>query len=398
MTNLQRLTLWVSLVLPSLLIVQRMSGWGGVALYAAATGVAVRYVPIAKWPRREPTARALALVTLVALVLLFALAYPAINTSTPGAGSDDDDAYNAGVRALFALRSPYMERTYLGNELHQLPGAFVLAAPFVLLGTSAIQNIFWLGAAFAAAARLAGVRVALRLSWLVLIASPTVAHQIVTGTGHAANTIYVAIGLIWLAWSRGSIAASLFWGVAMASRANFVLLWPLAAGWLLRHEGWRVALRSSCVSLGLFLSLTVPFYLHDPNGFGPLEAADRVTRFDQILPHAGATIVALSLAAAVSGALRPIRLTELLAGSAVVQAIPVVAGLVLGTLRDGWPDLAFAAYGTFFAWFALLAICGLYQSDHDRAPAALQNGGRGLTEVKGDRKLGFERGFQLSDP
>ena len=40
---------------------------------------------------------------------------------------------------------------------------------------------------------------------------------------------------------------------------------------------------------------------------------------------------------------------------ALVQAFPVVAGVVLSTIRDGRVNLTYARYGAFFAWFVFMA-------------------------------------------
>lgn len=45
---------------------------------------------------------------------------------------------------------PYHAVTYLGNEITHLPGSLLLALPFVLVWTSALQNLFWLPALFLA--------------------------------------------------------------------------------------------------------------------------------------------------------------------------------------------------------------------------------------------------------
>src|SRR4029077_7646420 len=132
------------------------------------------------------------------VVVAYALVYPLANTHTPGAGSDDDDALNAATMRLLEGGSPYESRTYLGNAVHHLPGAFVLAAPFVLLGTSALQNLFWLAAFFLVVVRERGARTALRLAWLILALSPVVMQELVTGTGYLSNAVSVLLGLWWL--------------------------------------------------------------------------------------------------------------------------------------------------------------------------------------------------------
>ena len=354
-----RIELWLALVFPSLFVTQKFLGWGGAAGYAILAAVAVM-----RWrrdavdlPSSNRTTLWMALATFVLVTTAFLIVYPTVNSHVPGAGSDDDDAYNVGARALLAGHSPYLERTYLGNVLHQLPGAFVLALPFVLLGTSALQNLFWLPMFFFAVKTETGDRrLALRFAWLVLAFSPTVMHQVVTGTGHAANTIYVLLGLWWLMRTKHRDMAAVAWGVALASRANFLLLVPVAFGWLRQQHGWSAALRAMSLTVVTVAGLTLPFYLHDPVNFGPLEAADRLLRFNRLFPYAGETILLLTAALAIGLSCLPQTAKTVFQNCAFVQAVPVVAGTLLGSLQNSQPDLAYAAYGTFFAWFTLMAI------------------------------------------
>lgn len=275
----------------------------------------------------------------------------------PGRGSDDADAYDVGARALIAGESPYRLTTYLGNPLHQLPGAFVLSAPFVVLGTSALQNLFWLAMLYLVVRRAPGdERIALQLAWLVVGFSPTIMYQVVTGTGYLANTAYVLIGLWWLMRSRHGAIAATAWGVALASRANFLFLMPLAAGWLRRHRGRRAARQSVALTSLTVAALALPFYLHDPGAFGPLEAANRVFRFDALAPHLGlALLVAMGgLAAGLS--LLPMDRARLFQYCAAVQALPILAGTVFESLLTGRADVGYSSYGTFFSLFALVAL------------------------------------------
>src|SRR5262249_39509946 len=131
----------------------------------------------------------------VLVVVAFVVIFPLANRHEPASGSDDDDANDLGAWALLNGHSPYTQTTYLGNELHQLPGAFLLAAPFAVAGTSALQNLFWLPVFFLVVNReTKSKQVPLGLALLVLCLSPTVSHQIVTGVGYSANTIYVLVG------------------------------------------------------------------------------------------------------------------------------------------------------------------------------------------------------------
>jgi hypothetical protein len=363
------LALWFALVFPSLYVTQKFLGWGATAGYAVLAAVVVTW-----WLRSArsfpATSRATlwwALATIVVVTTAFLIIYPRVNSHLPGVGSDDDDAYNVGARALVAGRSPYLERTYLGNALHQLPGSFILAAPFVWLGTSALQNLFWLPLFFlAVAVEIGDGRAALRLAWLVLVVSPTVMHQVVTGTGHAANTIYVVLGLWWLLRTRHHNVAAVAWGVALASRANFLLLVPLAFGWLRQNRGLNVAVRAIVLTSLTVAILSLPFYMHDPDNFGPLEAADRLTRFDSFIPYVGETIVLAMAVVAVVLSTLPMQTETVFRNCAIVQAIAPISVTVLRTLQRGRLDLSYTMYGTFFSWLALMALAGttMYQYGH----------------------------------
>ena len=348
--------LWLSLVFPSSFVVHKYLGPNGTLAYAVLVAVAVALMPNL---RRRPSERNvfwLALATFLLVAVVFLSIYPIANTHDPTRGSDDDDAQNLGAMALLVGQSPYTRITYLGNVLHQLPGAFVLAAPFVLLGTSALQNVFWLPMFFLAAREEArDDRTTLELAWLVLVFSPTVMHQVVTGTGYLSNTIYVLLGLRWLVRTAHRDLAAIAWGVTLASRANFLFLVPLAFGSLRQHGGWRAATWATALTCLTVASLTLPFYLHDSANFGPLEAANRLLRFDTLFSHAGVTLMAVMAALSFGLSLTPMDRVALFRNCALVQAFPVVTGVVLSTVQRGRLDLAYAPYGTFFSWFALMA-------------------------------------------
>ena len=139
---------------------------------------------------------------------------------------------------------PYAVRTYLGNAVHHLPGAFVLASPFVVLGTSALQNLFWLPVFFVVISEESDSRTALSLAWLIFALSPVVMYEVVTGTGYVSNTIYVLLGLWWLVRTEHRAVAAIAWGVTLSSRANFILLLPLAFAVIRRQTDSRTAVRA----------------------------------------------------------------------------------------------------------------------------------------------------------
>lgn len=347
---------WLTLVVPSSFVVHKYVGWQGLVAYAIVVALMVTLGPRLSARLANRHLLWLACLTFLLIVLAFLLIYPIANTGMPGAGSDDDDALNLGAMALLTGRSPYLQTTYLGNVLHHLPGAFVLATPFVLLGTSALQNLFWLPLFFLAVRKEANSRIALQLAWAVLAFSPCVIYEIVTGTGYISNTIYVLLGLWWLVRTEHRDVAAMTWGVALASRANFLLLVPLACGYLCRRSGLRTALRAMAISCASAACLSLPFYAHDSLNFGPLEGASRLLVFNQLLPHLGIALIVLMTALAVALSFTHMNLAALFRNCALVQAFPVAAGLVLATLRDSQLNLSYARYGSFAMWFALMAL------------------------------------------
>ncbi len=363
--------LWFALVFPSSFVVDKYLGWECTIAYAIIVALIVALKP---QRAQRPTERNLLRLTLLTLLLVaaaFLVIYPLVNTHIPGAGSDDDDALNQGARALLAGRFPYSERTYLGNVLHHLPGAFVLALPFVLLGTSALQNLFWLPLFFLTVRAETNGRTALHLACLVLVVSPAVMHEVVTGTGYVSNAIYVLLGLWWLARAPHRDVAAVAWGLTLASRANFLFLVPLAFGYLRQHAGLRPALRATAFTCATAACLTVPFYLHDRGNFGPLEAANRLLVFSQLLPHLGMVLMVLMAAFAIALSFAKMDAAALFRNCALVQAFPVVTSVALATVQNHRLDLSYARYGAFFAWFTLMALTTSASGRRRTSPVAI---------------------------
>ena len=348
---------WAALAIPSWAVVAKYTGVTGVVVYSLCVAAALLVLPeiFLKIPRRSVAA--LSVMTLLAVAVAFALVYPRVNVQTEGAGSDDDDAHNVGVAALLAGESPYSRRTYLGNALHQLPGSYVLAAPFVALGTSALQNLVCLPVLFALVARRTrDSRSALVLSWLVLLLSPGVWHQVVTGSSYSWDAIWVVLGIWWIWRQPGSAIASIFCGVAMCSRPNFLLLLAPVYGALSRTNGRAVALRSVVLAAFTAIALALPFYLVSQE-FGPLEAFATLDQFSEAVPAAGVAILVLTAIVAVGLSRVAVDLDGLFLQCAAVQAVPVVAVMLLSAALDGgtrW--LSLASYATFASWFALMGL------------------------------------------
>jgi len=344
--------LYLCLTFPSLPQVHKYLGWSGVVVYLAITALALwllkRLGTAKRIAERITDRRAwwLTAMTLLLVLAAFLAVYPSAQSGAYGPGSDSDDSLNIAVRQMIHGRYPYYARTYLGNAVHEMPGMLLLAAPFVLLGNSAYMNLFWLAAfLFVCQEEFGDLRQALLMFWVVLAFCPAVLQQIVTGGNHLANGLFMLVLLWWMTQRNQPIAAVLF-GLGLSSRANFILLAPLAFFYLRRQYGCRRAVRDLAIAGTTFLLVTLPFYLYDPKHFTPLEAADRLTVFDKILPHLGAAVGAAGLVFTIWLAARG---GSLLANSALVQAFFVVIGTVLSG------DLFYASYGLFFLFFGLLA-------------------------------------------
>jgi hypothetical protein len=347
--------LWLYLTIPSLREVHKYSGWSGVAIYlgivATVLGLASRFELAARFARHVSLRQAswLAMATLLGVTALFVAIYPIAQSLTLGPGSDSDDSVNLAVTELLHGRYPYYAHTYLHNAVHEMPGMLALSTPFVLLGNSAYMNLFWLAVFFAILARqLEDTGRALLTLWMILALCPAVMQQIVTGGDSLTNGIFVAVSL-WLlvhAESPGSrTAAAVLLGLALSSRANFLLAIPTAFLYVARKSGWPRAVYDLGIAAITFLAVTLPFYLHDPAQFTPLEVADRLTRFNEMAPYLGEMI---GIAALLLALWLGWRSDLLFPSCALVQGFLVVTGTLLSR------DLEYAAYGVFSLSFAML--------------------------------------------
>jgi hypothetical protein len=347
--------LWLYLTIPSLNEVQKYLGWSGVAIYlgivAAVLLLASKFQLAARLARHVSLRQAarLAMATLFAVTALFVAIYPIAQSLALGPGSDGDDSVNIAVTELLHGRYPYSVHTYLQNPVHEMPGMLVLAAPFVLLGNSAYMNLFCLAAFFAILAReLGDTRRALLALWMILALCPEVMQQIVTGSDSLANSILVAVSL-WLlvhANSRGlRTTTAVLLGLALSSHANFLLVIPTAFGYTARKSGWPRAVYDLGIAGITFLAVTLPFYLYNPAQFTPLQAADRLTRFNEMVPYLGE---AIGIAALLLALWLGWRSNLLFPSCALVQGFFVGTGTLLSR------DVQYSAYGVFFLFFAML--------------------------------------------
>jgi hypothetical protein len=356
--------------------VQQYLGLAGVAGYLVAVlavvPLALRLgLPALRERLTEHRAAQLAVVTLLVLVAAFAVVYPHVDVHTPGHGSDRDDAATIATRQLLHGRYPYSTPTYLGNLVSQLPGGLVLAAPFVALGSSAYQNVFWLVVLFLLLRATAGdTRVALFASWLVLALSPALLREYLNGgdvIANAAAVLAFMLGVVCLPGTAGPLLSAFGLGLALAWRPNLWYWLPLLVAAAAAYRGPRLAAVCTGVAVLVAAAVTLPFYLPHRHAFAPLLTLQKVNRYDNVLPHSSeavlgaTTLLALALALAWRGRAR---VATLFASCALVQGFLLGFVVVLAS-ADG-RELDFSplvlGYGLFFLIPGTFALVRSYAS------------------------------------
>lgn len=317
----------------------------------------------------EKQADILAILTFGALTAMALVVYPLANSGRFGSGSDADDALIIGVGELFAGRYPYYPLTYLGNAISPMPGTMILSSPFVLSGLTAMQNLFWLAVFYIVVRHFLKSGVwALALTWTILIFSPTVMQNILTGADYAANTIYVLVAM-WLMlknipdagapeWKR--LLPTILLGFGLSSRSNFMMLTPLLFSGLVQNAGWKPAIKYSAIAGAIFLALTLPFYLYDPSGFAPFAVqSGKLVAMQDVLPYARVIVPVLSLAVTVALSFRKMGTdgTDLFRNAAIVQIFMLLLMTVISSAHYGKLDLFLnqSGYGMFTLFFGALA-------------------------------------------
>jgi hypothetical protein len=269
-------------------LIKYLGPWGtGISAAAALTGILLL---VKQWEvfRSEPwtvLADRLLPLLVVATVLAFAVLYPISNSGIVGLGSDRDEALDVALRELLHGSYPYYALTYLNNTLTPAPGALLLALPFFLIGTSALQNLFWLPA-FLYYSRYLLFRdpvASLAFYSIFILACPGALREFVTGGDYLVNAIYVAIavGLVARAHERSCSRLTrwsiyIFLAVAVSSRAFYGVVIPVLAVFVGQRDGLRAAIEFACFTALFILVINGPFYAYDPPNFAPLALGRRL--------------------------------------------------------------------------------------------------------------------------
>jgi len=288
--------------------------------------------------------------------------YPRANVHLAMRGSDRDDALFDAARALLHGRYPYSRPTYLGNPITPLPGALILAAPFVLLRNVALANVFW-------SAVLVGtlwwwlrdLRPAV-LALLLALLSPEVMHEIATGGDMFANGIYVGAFALLVAvvipradvHVLAKVGAVALLGLGLSSRPTYWLVLPALFSYLRVRAGTRLAISWTALSVVVLLVVTAPFYLASPSNFAPFHLTRKLAYTGAFIPDAGLVVPIVVAAISLAVFFRPL---------STIRSFLVVAGAMVGlpTYLLAIANLAAAQSRISFEYFAAgLTATGLY--------------------------------------
>ncbi|KAB2641458.1 MAG: hypothetical protein DVB26_04960, partial [Verrucomicrobia bacterium] len=368
------LALLLLLAFPSTGFVQKYTGLAGVAGYVGVVAIVlltIRRFAACLAPFLRRRFRLLSVTALAGLAVGFAIVYPIENRGGFGIGSDREDGLNLAVTRLAEGKTPYYKPSKNAGPLSVLPGGIILAAPFVALGNSAYQNLFWLAALLLGACWMFKDRaLALVLLTVPLAVSPAALYEFISGGDMLANGIYVAMFFLltlglWTAPRRVGMAkwlACVLLGVGLASRPNFLLLIPLFGALLWRVVGWRQALAAVAVVGGVATAITLPFYLHDPAGFTPWLARQKLAVIDEMMPWASKAMIGTTALLGILGAWVLLRanvgdMTQtFFRWCTLVTVWPMVCAVGLSSLVTGHLDFSFMRdrFGLMYVFFALL--------------------------------------------
>ncbi|MFW6182421.1 MAG: hypothetical protein ACOC8X_01395 [Chloroflexota bacterium] len=355
-------------VLPSLFFIGRLGGYLAIVVYVLMAPLLFimwrRYLMGAFATISSRRVLLLALLGFSLLLLFFLVIYPLADAGVVGGGSDRDDALNLAASRLVQGQYPYSVRTYLDNPISPLPGAVLLSLPFVLLGTSAYQNLFWLAIFFVVAARSTrNWGVGLTVLAALLFLAPVSVSAIANGSDLLSNGIYVFV-FTWLllrddhSFSSRLLAAVLL-GLGLSSRATFWLLAPPLLAHLWRRVSAQQALAALLVLGGTFTLVTVPFYLAAPEQFSPLHTASRIEELGLGSPAVW-LIPLLSVAGSLLIALVVWRRNgeRIYHQMTLALALPVLLSLAAALIQFGdiyWRLVAYGSGYLAFGAYALLA-------------------------------------------
>jgi hypothetical protein len=278
--------------------------------------------------------------------------------------SDSNDAFMATWKAMFEGKYPYYAQSFLGNPISPMPGALMVALPFYLLGNTIYQNLFWLLSLWVLLA--ASTRDYRLASWMMLTVfafSPGVIYSLIQGMDYLTNNVYVLLPILGLFYAlntgrrRYALIAATFLGLALSSRANYLLLAPMLVLGMVKQSGLKNAIAFSLCCLAVFVLVTLPFYLYDPSHFSPLHTAGKLN-LNGKFPHAATWVFVMGCLLSSGIGLFPKgfdAMADICRRCFYIQMFVLLAGFALASAAVGKPNLEYPSFGLLNLGFGLFA-------------------------------------------
>lgn len=245
--------------------------WVSGPLFALCFGIQVAAAgALAVWAMRRKRAGAWLWILMGSYLVA---AYAVYRTQDPYALDVDRwSALQAFFDALFRGDFPWDVRSHLGTRVSVFPVMQALALPFYLLGDVGLlqfAGIIAFAALLAARYRESGRPLFLIAIFLVM---PAIQYQVFARSDLLGNAVAVAwvlhFGLKPGAADGGRLYAwAVVWGLALSTRAIFVIPFIYASWRLIDGRGVRAAAVYGLVAAGAFAATFAPFYLWDPTLF-----------------------------------------------------------------------------------------------------------------------------------
>lgn len=268
----------------------------------------------------------------VIVVLIFFLVINSV-TSSIDTAVDRDEALDSAVSELVSGRYPYYVKTPIHNPLSPMPGAILIAAPFVALGDSAYQNFFWLAVTLLLLPdQMRRSKIVSACIWVILF-SPLVFQEFIHGSDLIANNLYVVLVTLWGIKTSDAASPKLGWlrpiafGILLSSRPNFIFWGVFVLAHRVRWTGFKMAGRWMLLAVCAYCLITLPFYFYDPAAFSPFHVQGKLSHVG--FPNLSAVTVFFMLLVSGGLSLRATGVAEMMRAGSVVQAIPVGVALFL---------------------------------------------------------------------
>jgi len=212
--------------------------------------------------------------------------FPIAKSGLVGPGSDRDDALNVTLRALLHGNYPYYTLTYLGNPPTPMPGAILLAAPFFALGTSALQNLFWVTVFIKYAPRIFGSASSAVVYVLIFIfLSPASLQDFVTGGDLLVNCLYIVLAVEFVIRVQSAQRSAtrfivyLFLSICLSSRPIFIIVVPILSAYLFQRAGSRWAIEFFCSNRAQVHNHQRAFLPVRPSSFSRVQSVPKLADF-----------------------------------------------------------------------------------------------------------------------